>query len=95
MFSHDLTSPVCCQQGLYSFEYVYVVFRLLALFFLLSFFQAAMVQLVKQQLKVMVLAIGDGANDVSMIHMADVGVGIAGKEGMQVGVAFLTFTNAW
>ena len=44
-------------------------------------------QLVKQQLKVMTLAIGDGANDVSMIQMADIGVGIAGKEGMQVGVA--------
>ena len=31
------------------------------------------------------LAIGDGANDVSMIQTADVGVGIsAGQEGMQV-----------
>lgn len=30
------------------------------------------------------LAIGDGANDVSMIQMANVGIGIAGKEGMQV-----------
>jgi phospholipid-translocating ATPase len=29
------------------------------------------------------LAIGDGANDVSMIQMADVGVGISGQEGMQ------------
>lgn len=29
------------------------------------------------------LAIGDGANDVAMILKADVGVGIAGKEGMQ------------
>lgn len=29
------------------------------------------------------LAIGDGANDVSMIQSADVGVGIAGKEGRQ------------
>lgn len=29
------------------------------------------------------LAIGDGANDVAMIASADVGVGIAGKEGMQ------------
>lgn len=28
------------------------------------------------------LAIGDGANDVSMIQMADVGVGISGHEGM-------------
>jgi magnesium-transporting ATPase (P-type) len=30
-----------------------------------------------------VLAIGDGANDVAMIKAAHVGVGIAGKEGMQ------------
>jgi len=29
------------------------------------------------------LSIGDGANDVAMILKADVGVGIAGKEGMQ------------
>lgn len=28
------------------------------------------------------LAIGDGANDVAMILKADVGVGIAGREGM-------------
>jgi P-type E1-E2 ATPase len=29
------------------------------------------------------LSIGDGANDVAMILKAHVGVGIAGKEGMQ------------
>jgi magnesium-transporting ATPase (P-type) len=29
------------------------------------------------------LAIGDGANDVTMIMKADVGIGIAGREGMQ------------
>lgn len=27
---------------------------------------------------------GDGANDVSMIQVADVGIGISGQEGMQV-----------
>ncbi len=32
----------------------------------------------------LILAIGDGANDVSMIQMANVGIGIAGREGMQV-----------
>jgi phospholipid-transporting ATPase len=31
----------------------------------------------------MTLAIGDGANDVSMITVADIGVGISGKEGQQ------------
>lgn len=29
------------------------------------------------------LSIGDGANDVAMIQAADVGIGIAGKEGRQ------------
>lgn len=31
----------------------------------------------------MTLAVGDGANDVSMLQMADVGIGISGQEGMQ------------
>ena len=38
----------------------------------------------KTGLKRMTLAIGDGANDVSMIQTANIGVGIAGREGMQV-----------
>ena len=39
----------------------------------------AVVRLVKEYLGVLTLAIGDGANDVAMIHLADVGVGISGK----------------
>jgi len=39
------------------------------------------VQVVKDKLKKSTLAIGDGANDVSMIQEANVGVGILGKEG--------------
>ena len=35
-------------------------------------FQAAVVRLVRENLKVMSLAIGDGANDVSMLQMAEV-----------------------
>ncbi|KAJ3218785.1 hypothetical protein HDU67_004033 [Dinochytrium kinnereticum] len=35
----------------------------------------------------MCLAIGDGANDVSMIQEADVGIGIIGKEGLQAVMA--------
>ena len=31
--------------------------------------------------------IGDGGNDVSMIQVADVGVGIVGKEGKQASLA--------
>lgn len=32
--------------------------------------------------------LGDGANDVSMIQAADVGIGISGQEGMQVSFQF-------
>ncbi|KAM4626029.1 phospholipid-transporting ATPase VD [Polymixia lowei] len=45
--------------------------------------KSQVVQLVRDQLSVMTLAVGDGANDVSMIQVADVGVGISGQEGMQ------------
>ena len=37
----------------------------------------------KRHLKALLLAIGDGANDVSMIQAAHVGVGISGVEGLQ------------
>ncbi|XP_047740035.1 phospholipid-transporting ATPase ID-like [Hyalella azteca] len=39
--------------------------------------------LVKRHMKAVTLAIGDGANDVSMIKTAHIGVGISGQEGMQ------------
>jgi phospholipid-translocating ATPase len=45
--------------------------------------KAQIVHLIKDNLGVMCLAIGDGANDVSMIQAADVGVGISGEEGLQ------------
>eukprot|EP00010_Vexillifera_abyssalis_P003085 CAMPEP_0201558862 /NCGR_PEP_ID=MMETSP0173_2-20130828/70485_1 /ASSEMBLY_ACC=CAM_ASM_000268 /TAXON_ID=218659 /ORGANISM="Vexillifera sp., Strain DIVA3 564/2" /LENGTH=1160 /DNA_ID=CAMNT_0047972505 /DNA_START=12 /DNA_END=3490 /DNA_ORIENTATION=- len=41
------------------------------------------VRLVKRHLNPITLAVGDGANDVSMIQEADIGVGIKGEEGMQ------------
>ncbi|CAL8255686.1 unnamed protein product [Merluccius merluccius] len=49
--------------------------------------KSTVVKLVRNKLKVMTLAIGDGANDVSMIQVADVGVGISGQEGMQAVMA--------
>ncbi|KAJ7386092.1 putative phospholipid-transporting ATPase VB [Desmophyllum pertusum] len=49
--------------------------------------KSAVVQLVRSGLNTMTLAIGDGANDVSMIQMADVGIGISGQEGMQAVMA--------
>uniref|UniRef100_A0A7N8X5J6 Phospholipid-transporting ATPase n=1 Tax=Mastacembelus armatus TaxID=205130 RepID=A0A7N8X5J6_9TELE len=45
--------------------------------------KAQVVQLVKKYKKAVTLAIGDGANDVSMIKAAHIGVGISGQEGMQ------------
>ncbi|KAK4705641.1 phospholipid-transporting ATPase, partial [Phenoliferia sp. Uapishka_3] len=45
--------------------------------------KALVVKLVKKNLKANLLAIGDGANDVSMIQAAHVGVGISGVEGLQ------------
>ncbi|KAG0289913.1 hypothetical protein BGZ98_003648 [Dissophora globulifera] len=45
--------------------------------------KALVVKLVKKNLKAILLAIGDGANDVSMIQAAHVGVGISGLEGLQ------------
>ncbi|XP_065336042.1 phospholipid-transporting ATPase VA isoform X1 [Cloeon dipterum] len=49
--------------------------------------KAYIVKVVKEILKVRTLAIGDGANDVSMIQTADIGVGISGQEGMQAVMA--------
>ncbi|XP_033498683.2 phospholipid-transporting ATPase VD isoform X2 [Epinephelus lanceolatus] len=45
--------------------------------------KSQVVRLIRDQLGVMTLAVGDGANDVSMIQVADVGIGISGQEGMQ------------
>nr|XP_060465380.1 phospholipid-transporting ATPase FetA-like isoform X1 [Panthera onca] len=45
--------------------------------------KAQVVEMVKRYKKVVTLAIGDGANDVSMIKAAHIGVGISGQEGMQ------------
>ena len=42
--------------------------------------KALVVKLVKKNKKAILLAIGDGANDVSMIQAAHVGVGISGVE---------------
>ncbi|KAL3678117.1 hypothetical protein R1sor_021073 [Riccia sorocarpa] len=49
--------------------------------------KAGVVSLVKRKTKGITLAIGDGANDVSMIQMADVGIGISGQEGRQAVMA--------
>lgn len=49
--------------------------------------KAYIVKAVKEELGVTTLAIGDGANDVSMIQTADVGVGLSGQEGRQAVMA--------
>ena len=45
--------------------------------------KAEIVEFIKQHTRCVTLAIGDGANDVSMIQAAHVGVGIYGREGTQ------------
>ncbi|XP_048825243.1 probable phospholipid-transporting ATPase IM isoform X2 [Brienomyrus brachyistius] len=49
--------------------------------------KAQVVDLVKRHKRAVTLAIGDGANDVSMIKTAHIGVGISGQEGMQAVLA--------
>ncbi|XP_052869417.1 phospholipid-transporting ATPase ID [Anopheles cruzii] len=49
--------------------------------------KAMVVELIKRAKNAVTLAIGDGANDVSMIKAAHIGVGISGQEGMQAVLA--------
>ncbi|XP_051829747.1 probable phospholipid-transporting ATPase IM [Antechinus flavipes] len=49
--------------------------------------KAQVVELIKKHRKAVTLAIGDGANDISMIKSAHIGVGISGQEGMQAVLA--------
>ncbi|KAG5672680.1 hypothetical protein PVAND_002791 [Polypedilum vanderplanki] len=49
--------------------------------------KALVVALMKRSKNAVTLAIGDGANDVSMIKEAHIGVGISGQEGMQAVLA--------
>eukprot|EP00124_Ichthyophonus_hoferi_P001420 Ihof_evm9s73 gene=Ihof_evmTU9s73 len=49
--------------------------------------KAMVVQLVRDHRQAITLAIGDGANDVSMIQSAHIGVGISGLEGRQAVMA--------
>ncbi|KAI9179525.1 phospholipid transporting ATPase [Blastocladiella emersonii ATCC 22665] len=49
--------------------------------------KAQVVALVRKELDCLSLSIGDGANDVSMIQEANVGIGIAGLEGYQAVMA--------
>lgn len=65
------------------------IFKLLVLCFPSLFtFLHQVTRLVKEGTGKTTLAIGDGANDVGMIQEADIGVGISGVEGMQVGNIF-------
>lgn len=57
--------------------------------FLNSFvwYSEQVVELLTRETGSVTLAIGDGANDVAMIQKANVGVGIAGLEGLQAACA--------
>lgn len=68
----------------HSFESFVLIFLSFLLHLRVSPLQKSeVVEMVKKQVKVVTLAIGDGANDVSMIQTAHVGVGISGNEGLQ------------
>ena len=56
--------------------------------------KAKIVELVKRSQSAVTLAIGDGANDVSMIKEAQIGVGISGEEGTQAVLAS-DFSIGW
>ena len=45
------------------------------------------VEAIKLYTKKITCSVGDGGNDVGMIQMADVGIGIVGKEGKQAALA--------
>lgn len=49
--------------------------------------KALVVDMVREGKGTVTLAVGDGANDVSMIQAANIGVGIAGQEGVQASMA--------
>ena len=49
--------------------------------------KAVLTQGVKNHTGKVALGIGDGGNDVGMIQVADIGVGIVGKEGKQAALA--------
>eukprot|EP00158_Paraphelidium_tribonemae_P008826 Partr_v1_DN28699_c1_g1_i1_m50503 putative ATPase, class VI, type len=49
--------------------------------------KAKVVEMVTSNKNVVTLAIGDGANDVSMIQTAHVGIGISGEEGLQAALS--------
>ncbi|CAI5520193.1 unnamed protein product [Closterium sp. Naga37s-1] len=49
--------------------------------------KAVIAGLVREQMGLITLAIGDGANDVGMIQRANIGVGIVGEEGLQAAMA--------
>ncbi|KAJ0974205.1 hypothetical protein J5N97_016170 [Dioscorea zingiberensis] len=55
--------------------------------------KAQVTSLVKKGARKITLSIGDGANDVSMIQAAHVGVGISGLEGMQAVITYFFYKN--
>lgn len=57
-----------------------MIFSIVIAWVLSALFIKSLLELVENNAAVS----GDGANDVSMIQVADVGIGISGQEGMQV-----------
>lgn len=49
--------------------------------------KAEVVRLIRQHTRCCTAAIGDGGNDVGMLHAAHVGIGVEGREGRQAALA--------
>lgn len=49
--------------------------------------KAEIVRFVKESMRKITLAVGDGGNDVNMIQEAHIGVGLIGKEGNSAALA--------
>jgi phospholipid-transporting ATPase len=69
---------ICCETGFCPNIRHFIILNMIGRVSPLQ--KALVVKLVKKNQKAILLAIGDGANDVSMIQAAHVGVGISGVE---------------
>ena len=49
--------------------------------------KAGVVRLLREHTTACTAAIGDGGNDVAMLHAAHVGIGVEGREGRQAALA--------
>lgn len=70
----------------FCFDFIFIVVKFLIVVVCCCLLnqKVEVVKFIKEYIKKWVCCIGDGGNDVFMIQVVDVGVGIVGKEGCQV-----------